>query len=277
MFTLESMSGVTVSYEKCGSGPPLVLVHGAFSDHRTNWEFVLPHFEKQFSVYAIARRGRGVTSATRGHSLEDEAGDVAAVILSIGEPAFLLGHSYGAHTALAAAALVPSKVRKLVLYEAPWPRIVRNGVLEPLASKAHAGDWNGFAISFFHQVLFVPMDELEALQRTEVWPPIIADSKASLIDLQALSAYRFKPDSLTGLRMPVLLQVGTESPRHLYVTDKLSGVLSNVRVQALKGQAHEAMTTAPQMYAQMTSGFLLAQSGFHRAASVMGSAITSAC
>ena len=268
MFTLKSVAGVTVSYEKCGSGPPLVLVHGAFSDHRTNWEFVLPHFERQFSVYAIARRGRGVTSATQGHSLEDEARDIAALILAIGEPVFLVGHSYGAHTALAAAALVPSKVRKLVLYEAPWPRIVRNGVLEPLASKAHAGDWNGFTISFFHQVLFVPMEELEALQRTELWPPIIADAKSSLADLRALSAYRFKPESLLGLRMPVLLQVGTESPRHLYVTDKLSGVLSNARIQALKGQAHEAMTTAPQMYAQMTSGFLLAPAGFQRALAI---------
>jgi pimeloyl-ACP methyl ester carboxylesterase len=262
MYTLKSLAGVTISYEKHGSGPPLVLVHGAFSDHRTNWEFVLPYFEKRFAVYAIARRGRGATSSTQGHSLEDEARDVAALILSIGEPVFLLGHSYGAHTALAAAALVPSKVRKLVLYEAPWPRIVRNGVLEPLASKAQAGDWNGFTISFFHQVLFVPMEELEALQRTELWPPIISDAKASLADLRALSAYRFKPESLLGLRMPVLLQIGTESPRHLYVTDKLSAILCDVRVQALDGQAHEAMTTAPEMYAKATASFLLERSSY---------------
>ena len=31
------------------SGPPLVLVHGGFSDHETNWEFVKPLFEKQFT------------------------------------------------------------------------------------------------------------------------------------------------------------------------------------------------------------------------------------
>jgi pimeloyl-ACP methyl ester carboxylesterase len=257
VYTLRSIAGVTISYEKRGSGPPLVLVHGAFSDHRTNWESVLPYFEKHFSVYAIARRGRGASSPTEDHSLQDEARDVAALILSIGEPVFLLGHSYGAHTALAAAALVPSKVRKLVLYEAPWPRIVRNGVLKPLASKAHAGDWNGFTISFFHQVLFIPMEELEALQRTELWPPIIGDAKASFADLRALGAYRFRPESLLGLRMPVLLQIGTESPRHLYVTDKLSAILFDVRVQTLKGQAHEAMTTAPELYAEATATFLL--------------------
>ena len=33
-------AGTAVSYEKYGGGPPLVLVRGAFSDHKTNWQFV---------------------------------------------------------------------------------------------------------------------------------------------------------------------------------------------------------------------------------------------
>src|SRR5262245_24643641 len=104
MQRIPSPTGATVSYEKYGSGPPLVLVHGGFSNHHTNWEFVRPRFEKQFTVYAIARRGRGETDATEGHSLEDEGRDAVAVIQAVGEPVFLLGHSYGAHAALAAAA-----------------------------------------------------------------------------------------------------------------------------------------------------------------------------
>jgi pimeloyl-ACP methyl ester carboxylesterase len=96
MQRITSPDGVKVSYEKYGAGPCLVLVHGAFSDHRTNWEFVKPLFENQFTVHAIARRGRGETDATRNHSLEDESRDVVSVIRAIGEPVFLLGHSYGA-------------------------------------------------------------------------------------------------------------------------------------------------------------------------------------
>jgi pimeloyl-ACP methyl ester carboxylesterase len=123
MQRLTSPAGATVSYDQYGRGPPLVLVHGSFSDHKTNWKFVKPLFETQFTVYAIARRGRGETDATQGHSLEDESSDVVAVIQSIGEPVFLLGHSYGAQTALAAATNVPDRIRKLVLYEAAWPRV----------------------------------------------------------------------------------------------------------------------------------------------------------
>lgn len=234
-----------------------MLVHGAFSDHRTNWEFVKPRFEKQFTVYAIARRGRGETDKTQHHSLEDESRDVVAVIQSVPGPVFLLGHSYGAHTALVAAAHIPPRIRKLVLYEPVWPRIIGKDALAGFVPLAQAGRWDELAVTFFRDTLSVPIDELNALRATELWPPIVGDAEASLGDLRALSRYDFKADRFRDLRVPVLLQRGTESPRELYVTDALAGVLPDVRVGELSGQAHEGMTTAPQMYAEAVSRFLL--------------------
>ncbi|MGA9580218.1 MAG: alpha/beta fold hydrolase [Terrimicrobiaceae bacterium] len=254
---ISSPAGVSVSFETYGSGPPLVLVHGSFGDHRTNWEFVKPLFEKQFTVYAIARRGRGETNATQGHRLEDESSDVMAVIRSIGERVFLLGHSYGAQTSLAAAATVPDRVRKLVLYETPWPRIIGKEALARLEGLAQGGDWDGFAVAFFRERLFVPAEELDELRATELWVPIIADAAASLGDLRALTGYEFAAERFRELRVPVMLQIGARSPRDLYVTDALAAVLPDVRIQELPGQAHEGMTTAPKMYAETVSRFLL--------------------
>jgi hypothetical protein len=54
-----------------------------------------------------------------------------------------------------------------------------------------------------------------------------------------------------------MLQIGTQSPRDLYVTDALAAVLPNVCIEELPGQAHEGMTTAPRMYAEAVSRFLL--------------------
>jgi pimeloyl-ACP methyl ester carboxylesterase len=254
---LTSPTHATVSYDQYGSGPPLVLVHGGFSNHETNWEFVKPLFETQFTVYAIARRGRGKTDATEGHSLDDESIDVVTLIQSIDEPVFLLGHSYGAQTALAAAAKVPDHVRKLVLYEAPWPHVVDNAALKRLETLAQCNDWEGFTLAFFHDQLLVPIEELDQLRTTELWPPIIADAKASLGDLRALNRYGFNAEYFRNLQVPVLLQIGTESPRDLYVTDALAAVLPDVRIEALPGQAHEGMTTAPRMYAEAVFRFFL--------------------
>ena len=65
------------------------------------------------------RRGRGDSGPPGEHPLERQFEDVVAVIDAAGEPVDIIGHSYGAHCALGAAALVPEKVKHLVLYEPP--------------------------------------------------------------------------------------------------------------------------------------------------------------
>jgi pimeloyl-ACP methyl ester carboxylesterase len=259
MLRTTSLDGVTVSYDRYGSGPPLLLVHGAFSDQRTNWELVKPMFEERFTVHAMARRGRGETDTSVGHELEDEGRDVVAVIRAIGEPVFLLGHSYGAHTALLAAHQAAPSVRKLVLYEPAWPRAVGGEGLARLEGLAEAGRWEDFAVTFFRDLLSVPAAEVNALRATPLWPPIVADVPASLGDLRALSRYDFKPEHFRNLHVPVLLQIGTESPRDLYATDALAAVLPDARIGELPGQAHEGMTTAPGQYAEAVARFLLAE------------------
>ena len=179
------------------------------------------------------------------------------LIQSIGEPVFLLGHSYGAQVALAATFKVPDRVRKLVLYEAPWPRALSKELLARLEALAQASQWDDFAVTFFRDGLSVPGEELDELRATELWPPILADAEASLGDLRALTRYDFSPERFRALHVPVLLQIGTASPRDLYVTDSLAAVLPDVRIEALSGQAHEGMTTAPAMYAEAVSRFLL--------------------
>lgn len=254
---IHSPAGVTISYVTEGDGPPLVLVHGGFSNEHTNWEFVQPALREHFTTFAVARRGRGATDPTEGHSIEDEAHDVAALIRSIPEPVFLLGHSYGAQCSLAAAAMAPDRVRKLVLYEPPWPHTVAEAALQRLEELAARGDWDGFAFTFFREALRVPAAELIALRATGIWPPIVADARASLGDLRALRRYHFDTERFRWLDVPVLLQTGSESPRELYVTDALAAVLPDARIEELPGQAHEAMTTAPGMYTRSIVRFLL--------------------
>lgn len=141
-----------------------------------------------------------------------------SLIQSIDEPVFLLGHSYGAQVALAAAVQIPDRIRKLVLYEAPYPQAMSKTVAK-LEALAQANQSDDFAVTFFHETLLVPTEELDELRATDLWSPIITDAKATLGDLQALNRYDFNVDRYRDLRVPVLLQIGTESPHHLFITE----------------------------------------------------------
>ena len=254
---VHSPTGANVSYVTYGRGPPLVLVHGGFSDHETNWEFVKPLLEPHFTVHAVARRGRGSTKTPAGHTLADEGRDVAALIEAIGEPVFLLGHSYGGQVALSAAAHSPDGVRKLVLYEPPWPSALSPELLATLETLARDGRWDDMAITFFRDGLSVPADELAALRASDLWPPIVGDAEASLGDMRALVRHDFDPTRFRTFGSPVLLQVGEHSPREPYVTEALAAVFPDARIEVLEGQAHEGMTTAPEAYTASVTRFLL--------------------
>jgi pimeloyl-ACP methyl ester carboxylesterase len=257
MERITTLAGITVSYDRYGSGPPLVLVHGAFSDHITNWEFVKTLFEKQFTVHAIARRGRGETDATEGHSVEDEMEDVAAVVREVGERAFMLGHSYGAVCALGAAARVPENVRKLVLYEHPGPGVIHRKQVAQLEKIAESGDLDKMVETVMRDILQVPQQEIDEIKTTPFWATWTDDAIPTLNDVRALVDYQFDAEKFRSIAMPVLLQIGTESPREIYATDALATVLPDVRIGELEGQAHDGMTTAPEMYAEAVTKFLM--------------------
>jgi pimeloyl-ACP methyl ester carboxylesterase len=260
-----SRDGTMISYERFGEGPPLVLVHGGFSDHITNWALVKPLLQPRFTVAAVARRGRGETATTEGHSLADEAADVAAVVQAVDTPVLLLGHSYGALCALDAARLVPERVAKLVLYEPPWPNAASAEAVAHLERLGARGQWDALVESFLVDILQAPRDEVTALQRTPEWAMWTADARATLGDLHALIRHTVVPERYRMLSMPVLLLVGTESPRDLYLTDALAENLPNARVVELTGQAHEGMTTAPTQFVEAIVPFLVTEGGRGRA------------
>jgi pimeloyl-ACP methyl ester carboxylesterase len=254
---VQTSDGRTVSFERYGNGPSLVLVHGGFSDHITNWQESKPLLEQRFTVYAIARRGRGETTATQNHSVADAASDVLAVLEQIAGPAFLLGHSYGAACALEATTVAPGRVSKLVLYEHPAQGVLTPSRLAQLDDLASRDDWDMLVQIFMRDVLLVPDSEVQEIRASRFWEPWILDAPISLNDLRAVARLTLDADRCRLLEMPVLLLIGSESPQQLYATEFLAHSLPNVRIHSLEGQAHEGMTTAPELFTDAISEFLL--------------------
>ena len=93
--------GLEIAYERAGSGPPLVLLHGAASDGRL-WQPQLEALADEFTVIAWDEPGMGRSSdVPAGFSLRDYAECLAALIeeLALG-PAHVAGLSWGGTVAL---------------------------------------------------------------------------------------------------------------------------------------------------------------------------------
>jgi pimeloyl-ACP methyl ester carboxylesterase len=115
--TIPSKDGTLIAYQRSGEGPPLILVHGTGGSH-VRWAPILSALEPHFGLYAVDRRGRGESGDAASYAIEREFEDVAALVEAIGQPVYLLGHSYGGICALEAARLT-QHIRKLILYEPP--------------------------------------------------------------------------------------------------------------------------------------------------------------
>ena len=259
MHTIVSKDGTPLVCHRAGSGPPLVLVHGT-GGSAARWTPILPALGAHFTVYAPDRRGRGQSGDAPEYEIEREFEDVVAVVESIDQPAFLLGHSYGGICALEAVRLT-SRVRKLVLYEPPVPvegvPIYAPGIIDRLESLMAAGELENVATTFLLDVVRMPRHELEMLQASPGWRDRVAAAHTLPRELRAHVRYRFQPERFKNLNVPTLLMAGGDSPQLFKAAiELLKTALPHSQVVALAGQQHIAMDTAPELFLREVVSFL---------------------
>ncbi|MFI7125679.1 alpha/beta fold hydrolase [Nonomuraea sp. NPDC050153] len=119
MPTVTHSSGA-VHFQRAGSGPGLVMVHGSGGDAATNYAHLVPGFADLRTVIVPDYAGSGQTADPGGDlTLDLLAGQVAATFEG---PSDLVGFSLGAAVAVAVAAEYPELVRRLVLI-AGWTHV----------------------------------------------------------------------------------------------------------------------------------------------------------
>jgi pimeloyl-ACP methyl ester carboxylesterase len=254
-----SKDGIPIAYERRGRGQPLVLIHGAAADH-TRWEPVLPGLEKQFTIYAVDRRGRGQSGDGDSYAIELEYEDVAAVVDSIPGPVDLLGHSYGAICSLEAS-LKTSKLRKLLLYEPPIPTDVKKksppDAVDRMNSYLHVGEREKALIIFLREIVGIPQDEMDMLRSFPSWSSRLASAHTIAREEASLGSYTLKPERFSRMKTPTSLLLGGDSPPFFRVAiETLKKAIPNSRIAIIPGQRHAAMDTAPKLFLHEVMGFL---------------------
>ena len=88
-----------------GSGPVVLCLHG-FGMNAASWDPVASRLRETYRVLAMDQRGHGRTGRASSYDQSALVGDVGRVLdfLDLDHPPLLVGHSYGARTALAYAA-----------------------------------------------------------------------------------------------------------------------------------------------------------------------------
>lgn len=263
MEKVTSPDGTEIAFERTGSGPPLVLVHGAGGDHNV-WEFsdIRATLADHCTVYAIDRRGRGESGDASAHDLDREVADVVTVVEAVDEPVTLFGQSYGALCALEAA-LRTGELRRLIVYEGvssggddETTRAMVDELLaeiRPLVDQGRSKE----AFAFLLQAVGVPPEMIDAARSTPEWEEMSYGMKKLPRELQTYGEYEFDPSRFEALTTPTLLLDGEEStPSHRAGTEAVAKALPNSRIETIERHGHVANLTAPDRFTDEVLTFI---------------------
>jgi pimeloyl-ACP methyl ester carboxylesterase len=268
MDTVTSSDGTLIAYDRTGTGPPVVLVGGAFSYRRYPGQVKLAELlASQFTVYSYDRRGRGDSGDRSPYTVQREIEDLAAVITAAGGRAHVWGLSSGAVLALdAAAAGVP--MRRLAVQEPPLvvdpadrqpPADLRQRVSDLVAAGRRGDAVRYYMVDGMGAPAFVPVmlrlmpgpwKQLTAVAHTLAYD-------AELVD--GLQAGRpLPPGRWAGVNVPVLVMSGTEQDtpdmlRHAAIA--VSAALPNSELMARRGLGHTKRLNTKVIAAVLTGFF----------------------
>lgn len=252
-----STDGTSIAVFENGSGPPLVLVHGAMSDHRNDAAFIAA-LGSSFRTYAVDRRGRGASADGDDYSIEREFDDIATVIDAIpgADEVAVWGHSYGADVAMGAAAR-SRRVHRLILYEPGLGLTYPTGAVEAVIAAIDAGDSDAAAVALLSRVVEMSDAEVAHVKGLPTWTDRLAFVATIPRELMAESGWVYRTDQFATVTAQVLLLDGSESPAsQRAATARAAAALPNARLRVLDGHGHMAHRTDPEFVARIVCEFI---------------------
>lgn len=252
MTYVTSRDGTRIAFTKTGQGKPVIIVNGAMGFREFHGDKPLASMlSKDFTVYIYDRRGRGESSDRIPYSVEREIEDIEALIDDAGGSAFVYGVSSGAALSLhAAAALGPSKINRLALYEPPYGSDAENEKQEFATQrnqlhKVILHGKPGDAAAFFVTALGTPPEALDSLRQTPDWTVMIGVEHTLAYDYAVLGDGAVPTDLARAATMPVLVMDGEKTLEFMHTAaETLGAVLPSAQRKTIKDQTHEVSAEA---------------------------------
>lgn len=254
---ITSADGTTIGYRTTGSGPGLIVIHGAMETAK-GYQGLADALAQDFTVHVIDRRGRGDSGPhAPEHSLGTEVEDVRAVQHATGAQR-LFGVSSGAVIALESA-LELEGVTHVAAYEPPINAMQRKGEVFRRFEREVADGQPFEALATVLRGLEVGPPWLRLLPRTVLVAMMRKFAEGEEADVAALvptASYDFgivekgstNLERFTALNGKVLLVGGKKSPRYLReALRQLQTLVPQASSALLSGANHNSSTENPQL------------------------------
>lgn len=210
MRELKSKDNTSISYERLGNGPGLVIVGGSLADHHM-YHPLAEELSKSFTVYNYDRRNRGIGGVSKNHSVDTELEDLEMLISQDSTPKVVYGHSAGAALAIRATAH-GMNIHKLILADLPFSLLDKN---KALSAENHAKEYQAIkelinqddkegAVRFFLKDFGMSKEELDGFISSDGGQAAIEISPTLLIDYKILGDGLTPADLLERIKVPTL-------------------------------------------------------------------------
>jgi pimeloyl-ACP methyl ester carboxylesterase len=240
-------NGLEMHYTVEGSGPPLVLLHGASSSALEDWAAQRPVFRTSFTLHLLDARGHAGTRWDPGDGWSRDllVADLLAFADALDLATFhVAGFSMGAHTALTFATRHPERLERALIVGADIQREPRARVAARL------------------------MDPDRILRDEPAWAAALERRHAPLqgaghwqrlmraMAQEAATGPLPTPEELRAARLPILLACGD---RDVFVpvdhAAALQRQLPDARLLVVPDCGHVVMVDQPALFNQAASAF----------------------
>jgi pimeloyl-ACP methyl ester carboxylesterase len=264
------VNGTELTYVDQGRGTPVVFVHGTAGDWRI-WEEQRAAISSRYRFVAYSRRYHAPNAWTgdgSDYSQPVHVEDLVSFLRVIGAgPVHLVGSSYGAQIALAAAVRHPELVRTLTVGEPGMANLITDSAegravagefgrsFAPVREAVKSGDDVRAAELMVDAALGQPgaAQQLSPEQRAV----LVANAKTVSLQLNSTARATVGCTELQRLNIPVLVFGGDRSPPLMLMTNNaLSRCLPRVEQVTVPDASHLVHSMNPQVYNAALLSFL---------------------
>lgn len=241
------VNGYPMAFQDKGSGPTVLLVHGAMCDYRC-FATLMNALPESLHVVSVSLRhyypepwdGSGSTYTVAQH-----AQDLAALARQFSPPVSVVAHSYGGSVAVEMARTNPGLVSRLVLAEAATDGLLPAPTAQALEGRQRFADATEKLLKTQGRAAAMAfgVDTLNGPGSYARYPAVVqtahVDNAWTLVAGARAAVTPLSCADLGALKMPVLLATGENtSPRYKQLVQQQQQCLPAARTLVVPGVGH---------------------------------------